>query len=119
MRIIAGSARGRKLKTPEGSEVRPTTDRVKESIFNIIQFDIEGRRVLDLFSGSGQMGIESLSRGAEHATFSDGRPLSVKLTRENLESVGFSDRSRVVPADYKQFLKTAQEKYDQIGRAHV
>ena len=69
MRVIAGSARGRRLQAPQGRNTRPTTDRVKESIFNIIQFDIPGRRVLDLFAGSGQMGIECLSRGAESCIF--------------------------------------------------
>ena len=69
MRVITGTARGRKLKTPEGMDIRPTTDNVKESIFNIIQFDIEGRRVLDLFAGTGQLGIECLSRGAKEAVF--------------------------------------------------
>ena len=64
MRVITGSARGRKLKDLPGLDTRPTTDKVKESIFNIIQFDIEGRRVLDLFAGTGQLGIEALSRGA-------------------------------------------------------
>ena len=67
MRVIAGSAKGRKLKTLEGMEVRPTTDKVKEAVFSSIQFDLPGAEVLDLFSGSGQMGIEALSRGANHA----------------------------------------------------
>ena len=71
MRVITGSAGGRKLKTPSNEEIRPTTDNVKESVFNIIQFDIEGRRVLDLFGGTGQMGIEALSRGAREAVFVD------------------------------------------------
>ena len=65
MRIISGTARGRKLKEPQGMDTRPTTDKVKESLFNIIQFELEGRRVLDLFAGTGQLGLEALSRGAE------------------------------------------------------
>ena len=73
MRVISGSARGRRLGELKGMETRPTTDKVKESLFNIIQFDIEGRRVLDLFGGTGQLGIEALSRGAEHCTFVDQR----------------------------------------------
>ena len=71
MRVITGTARGRKLKELSGLETRPTTDKVKESLFNIIQFDIEGRRVLDLFGGTGQLGIECLSRGAASCTFVD------------------------------------------------
>ena len=69
MRVITGTARGRRLVAPEGNDVRPTTDRVKEAIFSVIQFDIEGRRILDLFAGSGQIGIEALSRGAREAVF--------------------------------------------------
>ena len=71
MRVITGTARGRKLREPEGMASRPTTDNVKESMFNLIQFDIEGRRVLDLFAGTGQLGIEALSRGARSAVFVD------------------------------------------------
>ena len=84
MRVISGSARGRKLKSPENYDIRPTTDKVKESVFNIIQFDIEGRRVLDLFAGTGQLGIECLSRGAAEAVFVDGSRESVKIVKENL-----------------------------------
>ena len=71
MRVITGTARGRRLREPEGMATRPTTDNVKESMFNLIQFDIEGRRVLDLFAGTGQLGIEALSRGARSAVFVD------------------------------------------------
>lgn len=80
MRVITGLARGRKLKTLEGDSVRPTTDKVKESIFNIIQFEVEGRNVLDLFSGSGQLGIEALSRGANGCVFVDSSRASLKVT---------------------------------------
>ena len=94
MRVIAGSAKGRKLKTLEGMEVRPTTDKVKEAVFSSIQFDLPGAEVLDLFSGSGQMGIEALSRGANHAVFVDRAANSLRVTRENLESLQFlSDAS--------------------------
>lgn len=86
MRVITGLARGRKLKEPIGDSIRPTTDMVKEAIFNIIQFDIEGRRVLDLFAGTGQLGIEALSRGAAEAVFVDESQTAVKLVRENLKS---------------------------------
>ena len=86
MRVITGTARGRKLATPSNNDIRPTTDNVKESIFNIIQFDIEGRRVLDLFAGTGQLGIECLSRGAESAVFVDQSREAVKLVRDNLKT---------------------------------
>ena len=85
MRVITGTARGRRLLEPEGMAIRPTTDMVKEALFNIIQFDIEGRRVLDLFAGTGQLGIEALSRGAAEAVFCDESRSAVKLVRANLE----------------------------------
>lgn len=85
MRVIAGSAKGRKLKTLEGLDVRPTTDKVKEAIFSAIQFDLPGAVVLDLFAGSGQMGIEALSRGAETAVFVDRSARSLQMTKENLD----------------------------------
>ena len=84
MRVITGTARGRRLKELEGLETRPTTGKVKESLFSIIQFDIEGRRVLDLFAGTGQLGIEALSRGAREAGFVDRRADAVKLSRATL-----------------------------------
>ena len=94
MRIISGSARGRKLKEPQGLDTRPTTDKVKESLFNIIQFELEGRRVLDLFAGTGQLGLEALSRGAERCTFVDQRRESAALVRENVKLCRFEDRSQ-------------------------
>ena len=84
MRVITGTARGRRLHEPEGMATRPTTDNVKESMFNLIQFDIEGRRVLDLFAGTGQLGIEALSRGARSAVFVDESRAAVQLVRANL-----------------------------------
>lgn len=84
MRVISGNYRGRKLNAPKGDDIRPTTDNVKESIFNIIQFDIEGRKVLDLFAGTGQLGIECLSRGAAKVVFTDKNKLSVNAVKENL-----------------------------------
>ena len=74
MRVISGTARGCRLKEPKGRDIRPTTDKVKESLFNIIQFDVEGSRVLDMFAGTGQLGIEALSRGATEAVFIDASP---------------------------------------------
>ena len=114
MRVISGSARGRKLKELQGMDTRPTTDKVKESLFNIIQFEIEGRRVLDLFGGTGQLGIEALSRGADHCTFVDMRKEAAALIRENLRLTGLSERSRVVQGDALSFLSSCGEKFDVI-----
>jgi len=113
MRVISGSARGRKLKEPSGFSIRPTGDKVKESIFNIIQFDIEGRRVLDLFAGTGQLGIEALSRGAAKAVFVDSSADAIKLIKSNLDLCGFSDRAEVYARDALQFI-TGSEKFDLI-----
>ena len=93
MRVITGTARGRVLKELEGLETRPTTGKVKESLFSIIQFDIEGRRVLDLFAGTGQLGIEALSRGAAECVFIDRRADAVRLIQENLALCRLADRA--------------------------
>ena len=114
MRVITGSARGRHLKELEGMETRPTTDRVKEGLFNILQFDIEGRRVLDLFAGTGQLGIECLSRGAASAVFVERRADAVKLIRENLKTTELSDRAQVVAGDSMEYLNRLREKFDLI-----
>jgi len=106
-------ARGRRLRTPVGDDIRPTSDMVKEAVFNIIQFDIEGRRVLDLYAGTGQIGIEALSRGAASAVFIDDRPEAVKLIRENLKLCGFADRASIYARDALGYLKTC-EKFDLI-----
>ena len=103
MRVITGTARGRKLKTPENYDIRPTTDNVKESVFNIIQFDIEGRRVLDLFAGTGQLGIECLSRGAAEAVFIDENTAAVKIVKENLKTCGFT--AAVLQQDALSYLR--------------
>jgi 16S rRNA (guanine966-N2)-methyltransferase len=112
MRVITGTARGRRLGELEGSDTRPTTDRVKEGMFNVLQFDVPGARVLDLFGGTGQLGIECLSRGAERAVFVDMRRDAVKLIRENLEATGLSDRAQVLTADYAEYLSRAAERFD-------
>ena len=112
MRVITGSARGRKLKTLEGDSVRPTTDKVKESIFNIIQFDIEGRRVLDMFCGCGQLGIEALSRGAASAVFVDISRASIAVTEENLTTTGFRNISKTVLANSLEYLDRTSEIFD-------
>ena len=112
MRVITGSARGRRLKELEGMETRPTTDRVKEGLFSALQFEIEGRKVLDLFAGTGQLGIECLSRGAAWAVFVDRRPDAVKLVRENLRITQLQDRARVVQGDSLEFLRSLRERFD-------
>ena len=104
MRVIAGKARGIQLKTPEGLLTRPTADRVKEALFSIIQFDIVGATVLDLFGGTGQLGIEALSRGAAHAVFVDASEKACNLIRENLRRTGFAGKATVVCCDYLTFL---------------
>lgn len=114
MRVITGTARGRRLGELEGMDTRPTYDRVKEAMFNIIQFDIEGRQVLDLFAGTGQLGIECLSRGAKHCTFVDQRRDCVKLVKENLQRCDLSEGGRVVQGDAIGFLNTTQEQYHLI-----
>ncbi len=114
MRVIAGSARGRRLKELEGSDTRPTTDRVKESLFSIIQFDIEGREVLDVFGGTGQLAIESLSRGATHATILDMRRDAVSLIRENLKATGLEEKATVTQGDSLEFLVKTKNKFDLI-----
>ena len=114
MRIISGTARGRKLKEPQGLDTRPTTDKVKESLFNIIQFELEGRRVLDLFAGTGQMGIECLSRGAASAVFVDRRKDAFALIKKNLALTGLQDRARVVHGDSLAFLAGAGESFDLV-----
>ena len=113
MRVITGSARGRVLKELQGMETRPTTGKVKESLFSIIQFDIEGRRVLDLFAGTGQLGIEALSRGAAECVFIDRRPDAIRLIQENLEVCGLSDRAIVRSGDAMSYLKSG-EKFDLV-----
>lgn len=111
MRVITGLARNRRLKEPADMRIRPTTDKVKEALFNIIQFDIEGRRVLDLFAGTGQLGIEALSRGAREATFVDQSREAIALVRDNLKTCGFS--ANVVQSDSLGFLRRG-EKFDLI-----
>lgn len=102
MRVITGTARGRRLKTPDNYDIRPTTDNVKESVFNIIQFDVEGRQVLDLFAGTGQLGIECLSRGAAGAVFVDRDKDAVRIVKDNLKTCGM--KATVLQEDSISFL---------------
>lgn len=103
MRVITGTARGRRLKTPENYDIRPTTDNVKESLFNIIQFDVEGRKVLDLFAGTGQLGIECLSRGADSVVFVDESREAVNIVKDNLKTCGLS--ASVLQMDALSYLR--------------
>lgn len=112
MRVITGSARGARLRSLDGNDVRPTAERVKEAVFSTIQFDIEGRRVLDLFGGCGQMGIEALSRGAESAVFVDSSADSIRMIADNLKTTGLSDKASVIRKDYKLFLSTCADRFD-------
>jgi 16S rRNA (guanine966-N2)-methyltransferase len=112
LRVITGTARGRKLATLEGMDVRPTTDMVKEALFSIIQFEVEGANVLDLFAGSGQLGIEALSRGARFCVFVDSSRESQNITRQNLQTTGLAQRARVAAMDYAAFLASTGETFD-------
>lgn len=110
MRIISGKYRGRKLISPADDRVRPTTDRIKETIFNILQWQVDDSRVLDLFCGSGALGIECLSRGAKEVVFADKSADSVALTKQNLK--GIDGNFRVVAADFMGVLRSGQSKFD-------
>ena len=112
MRVITGIARGRKLQPLEGKDVRPTTDKVKESVFSIIQFQIQGRVFLDLFSGSGQIGIEALSRGAKKAYLVDQSIKSIRVIEQNVKTTGFEESATVVRQDAQSFLLSARENFD-------
>lgn len=112
MRVITGSARGRRLITLEGDDVRPTTDIVKEALFSIIQFEIEGRKVLDLFGGCGQLAIEALSRGAHSATIVDSSKKSVDVIKKNVVTTGFANKAFVINSDAVSFLTRTREKFD-------
>ena len=114
MRVITGTARGVQLKTPEGMQTRPTSDRVKEALFSIIHFDIPGAKVLDLFGGTGQLGIEALSRGAKSAVFVDAREDACKIIRENLKRTRLEGQGKVIRGDYLEYLRRCREKFDII-----
>ena len=114
MRVISGKAKGVVLKTPEGMQTRPTADRVKEALFSILQFEIPGTKVLDLFGGTGQLGIEAISRGATSAVFVDAGDAPCKLIKENLRRAKMEKEGRVVRSDYLQFLSQCHETFDII-----
>jgi len=112
MRVITGSARGRRLITLEGNDVRPTTDKVKEALFSIVQFELEGRRVLDLFAGSGQLGIEALSRGADSCVFVDASKKAIEVVRQNLAATGLARKASVLNGDALRYLQTSRDRFD-------
>lgn len=113
MRIITGKARGVALKTLEGETTRPTSARAKEAIFSIIQFDIEGRTVLDLFGGSGQLGLESLSRGADKAVIADSSKAAVSVIEYNADKTKLKDKCRIMFSDWQETLRRLNgEKFD-------
>ena len=114
MRVITGTARGKRLATAEGVDVRPTPERVKEALFSAIQFDIEGRTVLDLFAGSGQIGIEALSRGAEKAVFVDQSAVSIDFINKNLKNTDLSHKAKVIKGDFTAVLLGMTEKFDYV-----
>ena len=112
MRVITGTARGHKLLTPEGLDTRPTTDKVKEAVCSALQFDFPGAKVLDLFAGSGQMGIEALSRGASGAVFIDADPRALACIKQNVKACGFAERSAVLRSDAVSYLQRTTERFD-------
>ena len=114
MRVISGTARGTKLESLEGLSTRPTIDRVKEGIFSSIQFSVPGARVLDLFAGSGQMGIECLSRGAAHGVFVDSNRDAVNIVIRNVKACSLFDKARVVNMSAQDFLRTTKDEFDLV-----
>ena len=116
LRIITGSAKGKKIETLEGEATRPTSERIKEAVFSSIQFDIDGRRVLDLFAGSGQLGLESLSRGAASATFIDSSREAIDIVKKNAKATGFFDVCRYNVSDWRNYIRKAsgRDRYDLV-----
>lgn len=116
MRIITGSAKGKRLETLEGEATRPTSERIKEAIFSSIQFEIEDRRVLDLFAGSGQMGLEALSRGAARATFIDSSREAMEIVKKNARLTGLDGDCHYLVSDWKNYIRKAsgREQFDLV-----
>ena len=116
MRIITGSAKGKRLETLEGEATRPTSERIKEAVFSAIQFDVEGRRVLDLFAGSGQMGLEAMSRGAECATFIDSSREAMEIVKKNAKLTGFFGKCHYLVSDYGNYIRKAsgRDRFDLV-----
>lgn len=110
MRVISGTARGKKLVSLEGMNTRPTLDRVKEALFNILQFDIQDKNILDLFAGSGAIGIEAISRGAKSATFCDNSAAAIKIIQTNIRNTRSTDKAVVLNKDYIEALELLAKK---------
>ena len=110
MRVISGTARGLRLESPDGQDTRPTLDNVKEAVFSMLFDRVRDAKVLDLFAGSGALGIEALSRGASHCIFSDKSPKSVSIVRTNVTKARLTDKAEIVKADYKEVLSDCTGK---------
>lgn len=116
LKIVTGTAKGKRIETLEGDLTRPTSQRIKEALFSAIQFDIENRRVLDLFAGSGQLGLEALSRGASDAFFVDSSRESIEIVKKNARNTGFFDICRYAVSDYRNFIRKSkgERKFDLV-----
>lgn len=114
MRIISGQQKGQRIGAGRSSRIRPTSDRVRESIFNVLREEVENKRVLDLFAGAGGLGLEALSRGAEWVTFVDSSPRSITLLKSNLEKLNLRNCSKVIKLDGLKALKRLRETFDLI-----
>ena len=114
MRVISGTARGRKLVSPEVNKVRPTLDRVKEAVFNMLAFSVQDVSVLDLFAGSGGLGVEALSRGAARAVFVDASEASLRVVRENLALTRLEEKAACICSDFLTYLSGQRESFDLI-----
>ena len=110
LRITTGTAKGKIIKTLEGEATRPTSERIKQAIFSSIQFDVEGRRILDLFAGSGQMGLEGLSRGAASCMFIDSSREAMDIVKTNAKTTGFFDSCRYLVSDWRNYIRKASGK---------
>jgi len=116
LRIITGTAKGKRIETLEGEATRPTSERIKEAMFSSIQFDIENRRVLDLFAGSGQLGLEALSRGAAKVSFVDSAREAMDVVKKNAVATGFFNDARYIVSDWRNYIRKAagRDKYDLV-----
>ena len=116
LRITTGIAKGKRIETLEGEATRPTSERIKQAIFSSIQFDIEERRVLDLFAGSGQLGLEAMSRGAKSVSFVDSAREAMDIVKKNAKATGFFEDCRYIVSDWRNYIRKAsgRDKYDLV-----